>query len=89
MNFDEIYNAWKGKKRQIDINESFSDEVMNQVYQYEKGKTKQVFNLQWLIDLISVHPLAQAALVMAGAVTGFIRLVLMILVILSKGDING
>ena len=89
MNFDEIYNAWKEKKRQIDINESFSDEVMNQVYQYEKGKTKQVFNLQWLIDLISVHPLAQAALVMAGAVTGFIRLVLMILVILSKGDING
>ena len=89
MKRQEVYNAWNENKSQIDINESFSDEVMYQVYQYEKGKTKQVFNLQWLIDLISVHPLAQAALVMAGAVTGFIRLVLMILVILSKGDING
>ena len=74
MKRQEIYNAWKKEKRQIDIRESFTDDVMNQVYQYEQEKARQVFNMWWLIDLISVHPLAQAGLVVAGTVAGLIRI---------------
>lgn len=89
MRSEEVYKAWKEEKHQIEISKSFADEVMNQVYQYEQEKSGPMFSLRRLVDFISVHPLAQAALVMAGAVTGFIRLVLMILMILSRGDING
>jgi len=74
MKSQEIYNAWKEKKRQMDISKSFADSVMKQVYQYEQEEAKQVFNLGWLIDFISAHPLAQAGLVVAGTVVGLIRI---------------
>jgi len=89
MKSEEVYDTWKEEKSQIDIREDFADEVMNQVYQYAQKKRKLLFDVQWLVELISVHPLAKAGLVTAGAVTGLVRLILMIVVILSKGDING
>lgn len=89
MKSEEVYGTWKEEKNQVDIRENFTDEVMNQVYQYAQKKRKPLFDVQWLIELISAHPLAKAGLVAAGAVTGLIRLAFMIVVILSKGDING
>ncbi len=89
MKSEEVYDTWKEEKSQIDIREDFADEVMNQVYQYAQKKRKLLFDVQWLVELISAHPLAKAGLVTAGAVTGLVRLILMIVVILSKGDING
>ena len=89
MKCQEVYEAWKEKSNQIEIRDHFTDDVMEQVYQYKREKRKTSFDMSWLADLISAHPLAQAALVAVGAMTGFIRLVLVILVILNKGDING
>ena len=89
MKSEEVYNTWKEKKRQVDIRENFADDVMSRAYQYEQNKRKPLFDMQWLVELISTHPLAKAGLVTAGAVAGIVRLVFMILVILGKGDING
>lgn len=89
MNSQEVYNAWQKGKSRVDIRRDFADKVMSHVYQYEQNKSKPLFDLQHLVELVSAHPLAKAALIAMGAVTGFVRLMLMIIVILSKGDING
>ena len=89
MKRQEVYNAWKKQKSQIDIRGNFANEVMSQVYQYEQKKRKPLFNLHWLVELVSAHPVAQAGLVAAGAITGLVRLVFIILMVLSRGDING
>jgi len=89
MKRQEVFNAWIEKTSQIDVRENFKDEVMKQIYQYEQKKRETSFNMRWFVDLISAHPLAQAALIAVGTMTGFIRVVFIILVILSKGDING
>jgi hypothetical protein len=41
MNNEDIYNAWKKKKRQVEISEDFTDSVMNQIRQYEQNKRKK------------------------------------------------
>ena len=89
MKRQEVYNAWKKQKSQIDIRKNFTDEVMNQVYRYEHKKRKPLFNIQWLVELVSAHPMAKAGLIAAGAVTGLVRLIFIIIMILSRGDING
>jgi len=89
MKKQELYDAWKEKKHQVTTSESFINKVMEQAYQYEQKKRETSFNMRWFVDLISAHPMAQAALVAVGAMTGFIRVVFIILVVLSKGDING
>lgn len=89
MKNEEIINAWKDHKSQIEIGETFTENVMNQVYQYEQKKRKPFFDIQPLIEFISAHPLAQASLIATGAVAGVVRIVFMIIMILSKGVING
>ncbi|HUS71696.1 MAG TPA: hypothetical protein VMY06_01410 [Sedimentisphaerales bacterium] len=83
MNNEDIYNAWKEKKRQVEIRESFTDEVMTQIRQYEKNKRKSIFDVQSLIELMSAHTLAKAGLILTGGVVGFIRVVLMIRMVLE------
>ena len=89
MKSEEIINSWKNQKDQIEIGEDFSRTVMNQIYKYEQNKRKPLFDIQRFVEFISIHPLAKAALVAAGAMAGFLRLVSMIIVILSKGEISG
>ena len=89
MKKQEIYNAWREKKRQVTFSGSFVDDVMGHIYQYEQKKRRTIFDIGWFVEFISAHPLARAILVAAGAFTGFIRLVFMIIMILGKGDING
>ena len=89
MNRQEVYNAWKEKKRQVDISEDFTDEMMNQIHQYEQKKSKSLFDMQRLIDVISDHPLAKIGLIAVGAVTGLVRLIFVIIMILNEGVING
>jgi len=45
--------------------------------------------MERLIELISFHPLAKTGFVAAGAVTGIVRLIIMINTILSNGVVNG
>ena len=83
MKSEKFYNAWKEKRSQLEVREHFTDEVMNQIHQYEQKKGKALFDFQRLIELISAHLSAKAALVAAGAVVGFARVVFMIAVILG------
>ena len=83
MKSEEIYNAWKERKSQIDIRESFADEVMNQVCQYERGKRKPLFDGQRLIELISAHRFAKAGVVAAGVVTGLVRVMFVVYAFLA------
>ena len=78
MKSEEIYNAWKERKSQIDIRENFADEVLNQIYQYEREKRKPLFDGHRLIELISANRFAKAGVVTAGAVTGLVRIMFVI-----------
>ena len=83
MKRQEVYDNWKEKNRQIDTGQSFPDEVMDRVYQYQQGRSRQFFKFRWLMDLILEHPLAQAAFVVAGAAAGLIRIALVVCVFLG------
>ncbi len=78
MKSEEIYNAWKEQKSQVDIDQNFPDNVMNQIYTYEQAKGKPLFDVQWFVELISASPLAKTAMVAAGALAGLIRAAFML-----------
>ncbi|MHC4461577.1 MAG: hypothetical protein ACYS30_09090 [Planctomycetota bacterium] len=84
MKSEEVYNAWKERKSQIEISENFTDEVMNQVYQHAQKKRKSMFDMRQLVELISAHPLAKAGLVAAGAVAGFVRVAFVVCMFLGS-----
>jgi len=73
MKKQELYNAWKEKKRQVHISRTFANNVMNQIRRYENRKDESSPNFQWFYDLITSNPLAQAALVIIGAIIGLLR----------------
>ena len=83
MKSEEIYNAWKEHKSQIDLRENFADDVMNRIYRYERDKRRPLFEVQRLIELISTHRFAKAAVVTAGAATGLVRIILVVYAFLA------
>ncbi len=83
MKSEEIYNAWKERKSQIDIRENFSDELMNRIYRYEQKKRKPLFDVHRLIELISAHRFVKAGVVTAGAVTGLVRIMFVVYAFLA------
>lgn len=83
MNNEDIYNAWKEKKRKVETRENFTNEVMTQIRQYEQNKRKSLFNVQSLIELMSAHTLTKAGLILTGGVVGFIRVVLVVTMVLE------
>ena len=89
MKSEEVIKKWKEQRSRIEVGENFAEGVMNQVYQHERLKRKPLFDVQRFLEFISVHPLAKAGLIATGAIAGVVRLVFMIIVILSKGVING
>ena len=89
MKTEKILNLWKDKKCQVMVRGNFSDEVMNRISQYEQKKSRPLFDVQRFLEFVSAHQFAKVSLVTAGAAAGFVRLLFLILVILSKGLING
>ena len=83
MKSEKIYNAWKERKSQIDIRENFADEVMNQIYQYERDKGRPLFDVQRLIELISAHRFVKAGVVTAGAAAGLVRIIFVVYAFLA------
>ncbi|MHC4543072.1 MAG: hypothetical protein ACYTDW_02005 [Planctomycetota bacterium] len=83
MNNEDIYNAWKEKKRQVEISKDFTGSVMNHIRRYEQKKCKSLFNVQSLIELMSAHTLAKAGLILTGGVVGFIRVVFVVTMVLE------
>jgi uncharacterized protein (DUF488 family) len=89
MKDHEVYESWKQEKRQIDVSQNFSNRVMNDIDKWEQSRNAYPLKMERLIELISFHPLAKIGLISAGAVTGIVRLIIMINTILSNGVING
>ena len=89
MNNEELYNSWKLQKSPVEIQQDFPEKVKNRIHQYEQSKDSSSFGSMRLVDLISAHPLAKVALIVLGAVTGLVRLTLMIVAILNGGTVNG
>jgi hypothetical protein len=89
MKENEVYESWRQEKRQINIGQNFTNQVMNKVYQWEQSRKIPLIKIERLIEIISFHPMAKAGLVAAGAFTGIVRLIIMIHAILGNGVING
>lgn len=87
MDKKKLYELWIEKKNQVEINKSFPDKVMNRIYQYERRP--KWFDIQRLIEIISAHTVMKDGLVVIGALVGFIRVMYVITMILSKGVLNG
>ena len=78
MKSEDIYNTWKERKSQIDLRDNFADEVMNQIFQYERDKRRPLFDVQRLIELISAHRFAKAGVVTASVVAGLARIMFVV-----------
>ena len=89
MNNEQIYQNWKEQRCQIEVGEGFAEVVMNRIYQYERGRRKPLLDVDSFVEFISGRPFAKAGFIFAGGVVGFVRLIFMIAVILSKGATNG
>ena len=89
MNTEKLHKQWKKRKSQSETAKDFSAKVLNRIYQHERAKSKAWFGSMRLAAIISAHPLAKVAIIVSGAVTGLVRLTLMIVAILSGGTING
>ena len=89
MKDHEVYESWRQAKSQIDVSQNFTGEVMDQINSWEQSRNFRWFNMARLIELISFHPLAQTGLVAVGAITGIVRVIIMIHAILSNGVVNG
>ena len=82
MKSEELYNDWKKQRSQVEVGDGFAVKVMKQVYQYEQRRKSSLFDIQWLVETITAHPLVQAAMIAVGAIVGFIRLAIMLHIML-------
>jgi len=82
MKSEKLYDDWKKQRSQIEAGDDFTEKVMNQVYQYEQRRKTSLFDIQWLVETITAHPLVQAAMIVVGAIVGFIRLAIMLHIML-------
>lgn len=82
MKNEQLYDDWKKQRSQVEVGLDFTEKVMKQVYQYKQRKKPPLFDIQWLIETITVHPLVQAATIAVGAIVGFIRLAIMLHILL-------
>jgi len=89
MKDHEVYESWRQEKRQIEVSQNFTGKVMDQINAWEQSRHFRRFNVARFVELISFHPLAKTGLVAVGAITGILRLIIMIHAILSNGVING
>ena len=83
MDTEKIYDLWKNKKSHPEIDHDFSDTIMERVNLYEQKKRTPFFDMYKIIDFISIRPLAQAALFTIGAITGFVRFVFIVKMVLE------
>ncbi len=78
MKSEQLYDNWKKQRSQVEVGHDFTEKVMKQVYQYEQRIKSSLFDIQWLVQAITAHPLAQAAMIAVGAIVGSIRLAIML-----------
>ena len=82
MKNEKFYDDWKRQRSQIEVGDDFTEKLMKQVYQYEQRRKSSLFDIQWLVETITAHPLVQAAMIAVGAIVGLIRLAIMLHILL-------
>ena len=75
---NKYYNNWKASKRDIDINEDFSKEVMQKIYQHELKPNEKHNGYYGFILSIYNTPYTKAGMIITAATLGFTRILLMI-----------
>jgi len=87
MNDNDPYQSWLEKSRNIEVSPDFSREVMARIsgYEHERGEeaTGKPGLLRGWLEWISLHPVAQTVLIVAGLLLGVARLVASLEFILS------
>jgi hypothetical protein len=87
MNNNDPYQSWLEKSRNIEVSPDFSHEVMVRISGSEHvrgdGPTRKPDLLHRWLEWVSLHPVVQAALIVASLLLGLARLVVSLQVILS------
>lgn len=83
MNTNEIMDAWKQRKIQIEASRDLADKVMHRVHEYEQRRRRGTLDVDRLVEAMSSSPAAAAAAVALGAVAGIIRLSIVVLSFLA------
>ena len=83
MNSDEILELWQQRRSQLEISPSFSDKVMNRIFEHKRRRSKATFDLYRLIEVISSSRSATAAVMALGAATGITRAAIVVLSFLA------
>jgi hypothetical protein len=73
MKPEEIYDAWKTQKKEIDTSPGFSERVMNQIHRYEEQRSTRLFSRENLTALLS-YRFAKPALIAGGLTIGICRI---------------
>jgi hypothetical protein len=86
MNNNDPYESWLEKSRDIEVSLNFSREVMARISDYEhetSEETRKPDLLHRWLEWVSLHPVVQTALIVAGLLLGVARLVVSLQFILS------
>lgn len=73
MKTEEILKLWKDGKLQTETERDFPDKVMSRIYKYEEQSRKPLFDISWLVEIVTSNPLAKAAMIMTAAMVGVLR----------------
>jgi hypothetical protein len=84
MKREELYDNWKKQRSQVEVGYDFTEKVMNRVYQYEQKRKASLFDIQWLVEAITAHPIAKAGLITIGAIIGLARVAFMVHILLFR-----
>jgi hypothetical protein len=87
MGPDDSYSSWLDKRRSVEISLEFSKSVAVQIARDERNRRgarpRQEILRRWL-EWVSLRPLAQMAIIVAGVVLGAVRLLATLQIILSS-----
>jgi len=81
MNRQELFEAWKRRKEQIEVRRGFSDEVMMRLRESRAtGETPD--RISALLRQMAAHPWARAAMIAIGMSIGLARILMTVQLIL-------
>ncbi len=83
MNSDEIIKLWAERRSQVETPQDFAGKVMNQLHERHSHGRRPVLDIYRLMEIISSSPAATAAVVALGAVTGIVRVSIVVLSFLA------
>ena len=72
MNKNDAYQSWLEKRKSTDVSSEFPKNVLVRISLYEKQRAARWDMARWL-EWISLRPVLQTALIIAGLVLGAAR----------------